>query len=155
MDFAHFARFLFCPARDARRAESPKVSSRSNNKTPRCLGSLSFTCSRQFILSFCSPEPPLEANRPLRYPQRARFKHKTTPPEWGKSVLIRQVSPHVVERPVPRCTRGVVACTSEEPELPVAIDPVRRIAAATRCPDLVGLEWLSLVAVNAVGATRV
>ncbi len=81
--------------------------------------------------------------------------HSAITPSFRKSILIRQVSPHVVEIAVPGCTGGIVAHTAEEPELAIAVDPVRRIAAATRSPYLVRLVWAYLIAINAVGGTRV
>ena len=67
--------------------------------------------------------------------------HSAITPSFRKSILIWQVSPHVVEIAVPGCTGGIVAHTAEEPELAIAVDPVRRIAAATRSPYLVRLIW--------------
>src|SRR6267143_4537021 len=67
--------------------------------------------------------------------------HCAITPSFRKSILIRQVSPHVVEIAVPGCTGGIVAHTAEEPELAIAVDPVCRIAAATRSPYLVRLIW--------------
>ena len=69
------------------------------------------------------------------------FTHSAITPSFRKSILIRQISRHVVEIAVPGGTGGIVAHTAKEPELAIAVDPVRRITAATRSPYLVRLIW--------------
>ena len=76
-------------------------------------------------------------------------------PQFRKLILVRQVSPHVVEVAVPGCTRGIVTLTAEEPELAKTVDKGRRIAAAAGCPDVVGLIGTRQIAVTAVLAAGV
>src|SRR5580692_10886060 len=74
----------------------------------------------------------------------------TEPRSW-----IGQVTPHVVEVAVAGGAGGIVAITAEEPELVVAVDPVGRVAAAARIPEIVRQIWNNLGAIVAVLATGV
>jgi hypothetical protein len=81
-------------------------------------------------------------------------KHQQSNPSRFRS-WIRQISPYVVEVAVSGCARGIVARATEKPELIVAVNPVRPVAAATRTPEIVGLKWDGLVSVDTVLATGV
>jgi hypothetical protein len=56
---------------------------------------------------------------------------------------------------VPGCARGIIAQTAEQPELVVAVDPVRTVAAAAGSIKFEGLIWEQLVAIYAVLGTGV
>src|SRR5271155_501412 len=99
--------------------------------------------------------PPRKNKTPaadIRSGRDGSTKHSET---GAQSVVVRQISPHVVKVAVPGCAGGIVTLAAEEPELAEAVDKGRRITPSAGCPDVVRLVRSRQVAVAAVLAACV
>src|SRR5271155_70406 len=99
--------------------------------------------------------PPRKNKTPAADSRNGRDERANRSVTGAQSVVVRQISPHIVEVAVPGCTRGIVTLTAEEPELAKVVDKGRRIAPSARCPDVVSRVGARQIAVTAVLAAGV
>src|SRR5580700_6269127 len=136
----HRAHHLHATQQYPRRSHGSRATARRSPSLRKPFQKIIFSCpkatARDLLPGVCSGSAEKRSAAWEIFPAAPRIKNCRNAPAYS-SILIRQVTPHVVEVAVHGGACGIVALTAEEPQLSFVVDPVRRVAAATGCPDVI------------------